>query len=155
MALRSRIFLLCADGMTKSEVANKLGISLPAVGKWRSRFACEHLDSLADAPRPGQPRTIDDAKIEEVVTLTLETKPTNATQWSTRSRAKACGLTQSAVLRIWRAFGLKPPLGGNLQTFHRSVLCGEGARYRRLVSESSGRDTGLGAVCGRTGEKRR
>lgn len=110
MALRSRIVLLCADGMTNSEVAGKLGISLPTVGKWRSRFASERLGGLADAPRPGQPRTIDDAKIEEVVTRTLETKPTNATQWSTRSMAKACGLTQNAVLRIWRAFGLKPHL---------------------------------------------
>lgn len=110
MALRARIVLACASGMTNGQVAEKLGVSLPTVGKWRSRFASDRLAGLADAPRPGQPRKITDAKIEEVVTRTLESTPTNATHWSTRSMAKASGLTQNAVLRIWQAFGLKPHL---------------------------------------------
>lgn len=110
MALRSRIVLACADGMTNGEVAAKLDVTMPTVGKWRSRFARDRLAGLADAPRPGQPRKISDAKVEEVVTRTLESTPANATHWSTRSMAKACGLTQNAVLRIWHAFGLKPHL---------------------------------------------
>ena len=110
MALRSRIVLECAAGLTNTQVAEKFAIALPTVGKWRARFATDRLAGLADAPRPGQPRKITDAKVEEVVTRTLESKPANATHWSTRTMAKASGLTQNAVLRIWHAFGLKPHL---------------------------------------------
>lgn len=110
VALRSRIVLDCAAGLTNTEVAAKLSVTLPTVGKWRARFARDRLAGLTDAPRPGQPRKITDAKVEEVVTRTLESTPANATHWSTRSMAKASGLTQNAVLRIWHAFGLKPHL---------------------------------------------
>jgi transposase len=118
MALRARIILACAQGLTNSQTARQLKISMPTVGKWRSRFATDRLAGLADAPRPGQPRKISDAQVERVVTRTLETLPRNATHWSTRSMAKAEGLTQNAVLRIWRAFGLKPHLE---QTFKLST----------------------------------
>lgn len=110
MALRCRVVLQCAKGHSNSEVASHLGTSLPTVGKWRARFANLRMAGLADAPRPGQPRKITDKKVEAVVTLTLESKPENATHWSTRSMAKKSGLTQNAVHRIWRAFGLKPHL---------------------------------------------
>ena len=110
MALRARIVLECAAGLTNTQVAESFGVTLPTVGKWRSRFAKDRLAGLSDAPRPGQPRKITDAKVEEVVTRTLESKPENATHWSTRTMAKAAGLTQNAVLRIWQAFGLKPHL---------------------------------------------
>src|SRR4051812_27238187 len=66
------------------------------------------LDGLLDEPRPGRPRTIGDADVERVITTTLESKPKDATHWSTRSLAAEVGLTQSAVSRIWRAFGLQP-----------------------------------------------
>jgi transposase len=66
------------------------------------------LDGLVDEPRPGQPRKITDAKVEEVIVKTLESTPGDATHWSTRSLAREVGLTQSAVHRIWRAFGLQP-----------------------------------------------
>jgi len=78
------------------------------VTKWRARFAVERLDGLVDEPRPGQPRTVTDAQVEEVITKTLESTPRDATHWSTRSMAAEVGLTQSAVHRIWRAFGLQP-----------------------------------------------
>src|SRR6185436_9132765 len=61
-----------------------------------------------DEPRPGAPRKITDAAVERVVTLTLESMPRDATHWSTRSMAEKSGLSQSAVVRIWRAFGLQP-----------------------------------------------
>jgi transposase len=66
------------------------------------------LAGLPDAPRPGQPRKITDAQVEEVITTTLERQPRGATHWSTRSMAAEVGLTQTAVSRIWRAFGLQP-----------------------------------------------
>ena len=110
LALRSRIVLAAADGKGNTAIAADLGVCLPTVGKWRQRFLDDRLEGLADEPRPGPPRTITDARVEDVVTRTLETKPAGATHWSTRGMAKAAGLSQTAVSRIWRAFGLKPHL---------------------------------------------
>lgn len=110
LALRARIVLHCAKGSTHLEIARKLGTSNVTVGKWRRRFAEQRLDGLLDEPRPGQPRSIQDEDVERVITMTLESKPKNATHWSTRSMAEATGLSQTAISRIWRAFGLKPHL---------------------------------------------
>jgi transposase len=108
LALRSRIVLAAADGVTNSEIAKRLGVSRPTVTKWRTRFATERLDGLVDEPRPGRPRTVTDEHVDEVIVKTLESTPKDATHWSTRSMAAEVGLTQSAVHRIWRAFGLQP-----------------------------------------------
>jgi transposase len=108
LALRSRIVLLAAEGRNNTEIARALGVDRNVAGKWRSRFLEHRLDGLSDEPRPGRPRVITDEQVEEVVIKTLETTPTDATHWSTRSMAREVGLTQSAVLRIWKAFGLQP-----------------------------------------------
>jgi transposase len=108
LAQRSRIVLLAAEGRKNIEIAAELGVHRPMVTKWRNRFAEHRLDGLTDEPRPGQPRKISDAKVEEVITRTLESTPKNATHWSTRSMAAEVGLTQTAVHRIWKAFGLQP-----------------------------------------------
>jgi transposase len=108
LAQRSKIVLLVAEGLRTGQVAERLGVHRNTVAKWRRRFEAERLDGLVDEPRPGQPRTITDAKVDEVITKTLEAAPTDATHWSTRSMAAEVGLTQSAVHRIWKAFGLQP-----------------------------------------------
>jgi transposase len=108
LALRSRIVLLAAAGLTNTEIAEHLGTGRPMVTKWRKRFAEHRLDGLSDEPRPGRPRTITDEQVEEVIVRTLESTPKDATHWSTRSMAAEVGLTQNAVLRIWQAFGLQP-----------------------------------------------
>jgi transposase len=109
LALRSRIVLRCADPGTNSEIAEELGISRAMVSKWRGRFLLKRLDGLSDEPRPGRPRVIADEKIEALITKTLEEEPANGdSHWSTRSMAAQTGLNQTAVSRIWRAFGLKP-----------------------------------------------
>jgi transposase len=108
LALRSRIVLLAADGRNNSQIARELGIHRNVAGKWRSRFLEHRLDGLVDEPRPGRPRTITDEQVQEVIVKTLESAPKDATHWSTRSMAREVGLTQSAVVRIWRAFGLQP-----------------------------------------------
>jgi transposase len=115
LALRARIVLAAADGHTNTAIAADLRVTLPTVGKWRQRFLDRRLDGLTDEPRPGPPRTITDARVEEVVTKTLESKPTNATHWSTRGMARHTGLSQTAVSRIWRAFGLKPHRAGTFK----------------------------------------
>lgn len=108
LAQRSRIVLAAAEGLKNTRVAERLRVDRATVAKWRSRFAEQRLDGLVDEPRPGRPRTITDAKVEEVIVKTLESAPREATHWSTRSLAREVGLTQSAVSRIWRAFGLQP-----------------------------------------------
>ena len=108
LALRCRIVLAAAEGATSTDIATKLGCSRATVGRWRTRFAERRLDGLHDEPRPGAPRTIHDDDVERVIVKTLEEAPTDATHWSTRSMAKATGMSQSAISRIWRAFGLKP-----------------------------------------------
>jgi transposase len=108
LALRSRIVLSAAGEQSNTEIARRLGVHRNTVSLWRRRFIEFRLDGLLDEPRPGQPRKITDAKVEEVITRTLESAPKNATHWSTRSMAREVGLTQTAVSRIWRAFGLQP-----------------------------------------------
>lgn len=108
LAQRARIVLLCADGKPNTAVAAELGISRDTVGRWRNRFARQRFAGLSDEPRPGVPRTITDAQIEEVVVRTLEEVPEGATHWSKRELARRVGLSPTTVHRIWRAFGLKP-----------------------------------------------
>jgi len=108
LAARSRIVLAAADGLKNTEIAERLGVSRKMAATWRARFAEYRLDGLLDEPRPGRPRTVTDAQVEAVIVRTLETTPKDATHWSTRSMAAETGLTQSAVHRIWRAFGLQP-----------------------------------------------
>jgi transposase len=111
LALRAKIVLACAEGATNTAVAEQLGIWPQTVTKWRGRFVRRRLEGLSDEPRPGRPRTITDAQVEQVITKTLEDPPPRQdTHWSTRSMAKATGLSQTAISRIWRAFGLKPHL---------------------------------------------
>jgi transposase len=108
LALRSRIVLACASDISSTEVARQLNVTLSTIGKWRNRFLKHRLEGLVDEPRPGAPRSIKDTQVEDVITRTLESKPEAATHWSTRSMAEATGLSQTAIVRIWHAFGLQP-----------------------------------------------
>src|SRR5690606_10316716 len=108
VALRSRIVLECAHGADNNSVAQRLAVTPQTVSKWRGRFVSMRLEGLTDAPRTGKPRTIEDEQVEAVIIRTLESTPKDATHWSTRSMATDMGLSQSAISRIWRAFGLQP-----------------------------------------------
>lgn len=109
LVLRSRIVLACAEGLSNARVADDLGVSRETVRKWRSRFVADRLEGLVDQPRSGAPRKITDEQVEALVARTLDQVPPKGdSHWSTRSMAEAAGMSQSAVSRIWRAFGLKP-----------------------------------------------
>src|SRR5215212_4753522 len=111
LALRARIVLACAQGATNVAVATRLGIWPQTVAKGRGRFVRQRLEGLADEPRPGRPRTIADDQVEQVIVATLERPPPDHdTHWSTRSMARQVGMSQTAISRIWRAFGLKAHL---------------------------------------------
>jgi transposase len=108
IAMRARIVLGCDEGLRNGAVAKKLHITGATVCKWRERFRVNRLEGLLDEPRPGAPRSITDAQVEQVVTQTLESMPDNSTHWSSRLMAKKIGLSQTAIVRIWHAFGLQP-----------------------------------------------
>jgi transposase len=108
LARRARIVLACATGEDNTTVAQRLRSAPATVGKWRTRFVEQRLAGLYDEPRPGAPRSITDAQVEQVVVRTLESTPRGATHWSTRAMAEATGLSHMAISRIWHAFGLQP-----------------------------------------------
>lgn len=114
LAMRARVVLASARVTQSKDIAVVLGVCANTVGKWRRRFAALGLDGLYDEPRSGKPRSIDDARIEALIARTLESRPANATHWSSRGMAGASGLSVSSVRRIWRAFGLQPH---RLETF--------------------------------------
>ncbi len=108
LARRARVVLACAEGLDNQTVAKKLRCSRGMVGKWRARFLEARLEGLYDEPRPGAPRKVSDAEVEQVVIQTLESTPRGETHWSTRGLAKATGLSRMTISRIWQAFGLQP-----------------------------------------------
>jgi transposase len=108
LARRARVVLACAEGLENQRVARKLRCSLGMVGKWRARFLKGRLEALYDEPRPGTPRIVSDAQVEQVVIQTLESTPRGETHWSMRGLAKATGLSRMTISRIWHAFGLQP-----------------------------------------------
>jgi|ERR1700757_401015 transposase len=115
LALRSRIVLACAEGLTNKEVAARERVSQPTVGKWRARFVELRLDGLVDDPRPGRPASITADQVEDIVISTLESTPKAATHWSRASMAERSGLSKSTIGRIWKAFDLKPHLGDDFK----------------------------------------
>jgi len=108
LSMRARIVLRACEGLTATAIAAETDACIQTVSKWWRRFDEQGLDGLLDEPRPGQPRKLSDAQIEEVIVRTLESKPPASTHWSTRMMARATGINQTAISRIWRAFSLAP-----------------------------------------------
>ena len=104
LAMRSRIVLLAADGLSNTAIASRLHTMQHTVGKWRRRYLESGLDGLVDEPRPGTSNKLSDQDVERVLALTLESAPADATHWSTRSMAKRAGLSRASIHRIWQAF---------------------------------------------------
>jgi transposase len=108
LVLRAKIVLAAAEGKTNEDIAADLGASKPTVGRWRTRFAALRTAGIEkDASRPGRPPAISAATVTRIVEKTTREKPENATHWSTRSMAKAVGVSKDTVRRVWEAHGLK------------------------------------------------
>lgn len=122
LALRSRIVLSCATGKANMAVAKELKTTNATVGKWRQRFVDAGLDGLMDEPRPGAPRSLSDRRVEQIVTMTLESAPTGMTHWSTREMAVKAGVSRESVRRIWQAFRLKPHREGSFKVSKDPLL---------------------------------
>lgn len=108
--MRYRIILALAENESGTAIAERLQTRTQTVSKWRQRFLDQGVAGLSDAPRSGRPRTLLDDKVQDVIDRVRQTKPADATHWSTRRMSKVTGVPKSAVQRIWKAFGLKPHL---------------------------------------------
>jgi transposase len=115
LAARAKMILMAAEGKQDQQIAQQLGIARQTVARWRSRFLASGVAGIEkDAPRPGRKPKIATRRVQKVVSMTTQEKPVDATHWSTRSMARATGLSASSVRRIWKKHGLKPHL---LRTF--------------------------------------
>ena len=99
---RARMILLSSQGLSGQEVSRRVGVTAQTVSKWRTRFDQYGIDGLTDAPRTGRPRTINDEKVHEVIEKTLQTKPSNATHWSTTLFAALDIATGEVIGRLHR-----------------------------------------------------
>ena len=125
---RAEIVLRAADGLNNRAISDAVGVARDTVRMWRERFAKHGLDGLDDEPRCGAPRQIGDDRIEEIITMTLETKPADATHWSTPGMAKASGVGHIFLAAASRR---------DVQTFDRSAVRRESMRYREALSGST------------------
>jgi transposase len=108
---RSRIVLLAAEGKQDLEIGVHLGISSKKAARWRNRFLDAGVQGLdKDAPRRGRKPVITPSIVQSIIERTTQSRPANASRWTTRSMAAEMGISDSSVLRIWRAHGLKPHL---------------------------------------------
>ncbi len=118
LAQRSKMLLLAAAGIPDLKIAAELGVMRQTVARWRGRFIRQGLAGIEkDAPRPGRKPQISAKRVQQIVRLTTQEKPADATHWSTRSMAQASGISEASVRRIWKRHGLKPHL---LRTFKLS-----------------------------------
>ncbi len=108
LVMRSRIVLLAGEGQTNKAIAAACGLTRETVGKWRGRYLERGIEGLYDELRPGAPRSIEDERIAELITTTLQQLPKGQTHWTCRSMAQTIGISKSTVNRVWNAFGLKP-----------------------------------------------
>src|SRR5579864_281715 len=101
---RARIVLLAAEGRQDKQIAAAMKITPKKVSRWRSRFLTLGMAGLErDASRPGCCPKITASFVRRVVNMTTRQKPPNATHWSTRSMARAVGISEASVRRIWRS----------------------------------------------------
>jgi transposase len=107
--LRAKMVLMTADGSPTQDIVQSLKISAPTLNLWRRRYLTCGIEGLKKGKtRPSRLPPLPEAKIQEVLTLTLTGKPAHATHWSCRTLAAAVGISRMAVHRIWRAHRLKP-----------------------------------------------
>ena len=105
---RAQIILRSADGEANKAIAESLGVSIPLIGHWRARYRAHGVAGLYDAPRAGRPRTHDDDEVARMLRTVLQTRPKDATHWTTRSVAAKTGISKSTVQRYFALFGVQP-----------------------------------------------
>ena len=108
LALRAKIVLECAQGLSDRAVATKLGVSAQTAAKWRKRFLSRGLDGLYDEPRAGRHRSVTDQGEVAIMAKTLAPPPKGAARWTAAAVAAATGCSESTVSRRWRQWKVHP-----------------------------------------------
>jgi Winged helix-turn helix len=107
LAQRARIVLMAADGVSNTDIAQRVGVSRQTVVSWRARYVRSGLAGLHDESRPGRPRVIDH---DRIITEMLKPPPKRlgVTHWSSRLLASRLGVANSTIARAWRDYGVQP-----------------------------------------------
>jgi transposase len=109
VVLRAKIALFAAEGRSTTRIARDLDVSRPTVILWRKRFEEDGPDALTHiAPGRGRKVIYAAERVQQIVQATTQTKPAGATHWSTRTMAKAQGMSKATIQRIWFSQGLQP-----------------------------------------------
>lgn len=141
---RVRIIFLAAEGMANAHIAEAVGTTTTSVGKWRNRYRDAGVGGLDDAARSGRPKQVSDLHVV-YATLSRPPKKYGVTHWSSHLLGQHLGLGNATVARAWRAYGVQPLEGRDVQVLHRSRVGRQGHRRCRTVSGRPGqRDR---AVC--------
>jgi transposase len=86
-----------------------LALSRNHVHYWVRRYVAQGVSGvLHDAPRPGRRKRITPEQVATIVNATLTTTPPAATQWSTRTMARAQDVSEKTIRNIWHQHGLQP-----------------------------------------------
>lgn len=132
LAERAQVVLLSAEGQPAARVAERLGVTVRTVYKWRRRFQVHGLEGLRDRARPGQPRRLSRQSRDEIVRLTVEELPPEGQRWTIRSVAKRLGVTQHQVRKVWSEHAVRPHLGRGCLVEER-LLGSRGLRLKGLL----------------------
>jgi len=106
---RAEIILLRADGMTQGRISTRLGVSRATVNDWCQRFLAQRLAGLDDALGRGRKPSLPAAAVRMVLDQAV-TPPATLGRWSCRTMARAAGISQASVQRLWAANDIKPHL---------------------------------------------
>lgn len=109
VAFRAQICLMAADGISATDIADKMNTTRPTVLLWKKRFEEQGPEGLTkDAPRGPSPRRLDEETRQAVIDATLNSSPPDGTQWTTRNLAKTLGISNATVARLWKTLGITP-----------------------------------------------
>lgn len=145
---RARVVLLASRGEQNNAIARRVGMTPSGVSRWRRRFVEEGVASLLkDRPGRGRRPTISAERVAKVVAMTIAELPPGRTPWSRSTMAKASGLSESTIGRIWRSHGLKPHRVETFKLSNDPRFAEKLRGHRRPVPEPTGECRGV--FCGR------
>ena len=109
MVMRANIVLLRSLGLSQQEVASRLMVERVVVSKWENRVRREGLAGLEERLRSGRPPQVEPATRAAILDQAVR-PPKHLNRWSTRTMARARGVSNATVHRLWKANDIKPHL---------------------------------------------
>ena len=108
MVQRARIVLEAAAGKTTKEISALLLTRPATVSKWRTQYARQRIEGLADAPRSGKPPTYDRTTERRILSKLDDPPPEGFSTWNGPLLAQALGdVSDHQVWRVLRKYGIQ------------------------------------------------